>query len=157
MSEDAQAEGRGCLAQVIQGLVLAGIIVGASLLSGEASLKDFAIPGWVRNHWSSLTMLVFSGICTWSLFAFLGRRQSLSQRLGVPDWAVTVWEQQARERENTTLVLLVVALFAAALVIWVMEFFAGGWGGWFTVLRWVATVAHALVSLMLSFTFWRGP
>jgi hypothetical protein len=156
MSEDARSGSGGCLPEIIKGAVITVVVLAVSLLSGETHLGDLAIPGWIRSHWSSLTMLLMACVCTWSLFGFLQRRQSLSTRLGVPEWAVTVWEQQARERENSTLALLVAALFAAAFVILVLELVLSGWGG-FSVVRWVAVGLHALVSLILSLAFWRGP
>ncbi len=74
----------------------------------------------------------------------------------IPEWAVTVWEKEAREREERPIgCQLFLLLFGPTIVLFLAESFSSNWGVWFSVTRIIVMVLQLSGSvLVLYITVW---
>jgi hypothetical protein len=95
-----------------------------------------AISSFLQSHWTSLVMLCAAVLGILGYSSFLSSRASLGQQMRIPEWAVTIGEKAAQEKQDREAgCFLFLLLFGPAAALFVLEFFSANWGVWFLVTR----------------------
>jgi hypothetical protein len=95
-----------------------------------------AISSFLQSHWTSLVMLCAAIVGMLGFLSYLDVRPSLGQQMKIPEWAVTIGEKAAREKQDREAgCFLFLLLFGPTVALFVIEFFSTNWGVWFFVTR----------------------
>ena len=94
------------------------------------------ISSFLQSHWPSLVMLCAAIVGFLGYSSFLFSRPSLGQQMRIPEWAVTIGEQAAQQKQDREAgCFLFLLLFGPTVALFVLESFSTNWGVWFLLAR----------------------